>query len=378
MNDSPSTAVRTWLKGFRPLTLNARPRDCLRAGLGACIGALAAVFACQALFGSELALRLAAPLGASAVLLFALASSPLAQPWSMLGGNLVAALAGGLSAYWFGHDLAPALVGMALGMLLMFALRCLHPPSCALALSVALNPSLSELGIDVVWPILLSTLVLIGCALLYNNLMRSPYPRPYQSPRANLHGTRDLAPSARTDFSARDLDGLGGPRADGKALAAGDSLGWLADGARPRALPLPSERIMDCTGEARLELILGAQIGDFPAMSLFDAFNGDWQVDTRADRMGVRLLGPRLECRQQSMISEGIALGAVQVPPDGQPIVLLNDRQTIGGYPRLGALAPLALARLAQCLPGQRVRLLPTVQEAAHREHRRVLAAWDA
>lgn len=97
----PSTAVRTWLKGFRPLTLNARPRDCLRAGLGACIGALAAVFACQALFGSELALRLAAPLGASAVLLFALASSPLAQPWSMLGGNLVAALAGGLSAYWF-------------------------------------------------------------------------------------------------------------------------------------------------------------------------------------------------------------------------------------------------------------------------------------
>ncbi|WP_079454840.1 anthranilate 1,2-dioxygenase small subunit [Pseudomonas aeruginosa] len=59
-------------------------------------------------------------------------------------------------------------------------------------------------------------------------------------------------------------------------------------------------------------------------------------------------------------------------------IVLLNDRQTIGGYPRLGALAPLALARLAQCLPGQRVRLLPTVQEAAHREHRRLLAAWDA
>ncbi|MDU1800839.1 MAG: allophanate hydrolase, partial [Pseudomonas aeruginosa] len=52
--------------------------------------------------------------------------------------------------------------------------------------------------------------------------------------------------------------------------------------------------------------------------------------------------------------------------------------QTIGGYPRLGALAPLALARLAQCLPGQPVRLLPTVQEAAHREHRRLLAAWDA
>ena len=68
------------------------------------------------------------------------------------------------------------------------------------------------------------------------------------------------------------------------------------------------------------------------------------------------------------MISEGIALGAVQVPPDGQPIVLLNDRQTIGGYPRLGALTPLSLARLAQCLPGQRVTLRPTTQEVAQRQ----------
>ncbi|MGU1482321.1 biotin-dependent carboxyltransferase family protein [Pseudomonas aeruginosa] len=208
---------------------------------------------------------------------------------------------------------------------------------------------------------------------------RLAFAHPRQGARAYLAAPGGFAGERQLGSLATVArEGLGGPRADGKALAAGDSLGWLADGARPRALPLPSERIMDCTGEARLELILGAQIGDFPAMSLFDAFNGDWQVDTRADRMGVRLLGPRLECRQQSMISEGIALGAVQVPPDGQPIVLLNDRQTIGGYPRLGALAPLALARLAQCLPGQPVRLLPTVQEAAHREHRRLLAAWDA
>ncbi|MBG7029466.1 biotin-dependent carboxyltransferase family protein [Pseudomonas aeruginosa] len=208
---------------------------------------------------------------------------------------------------------------------------------------------------------------------------RLAFAHPRQGARAYLAAPGGFAGERQLGSLATVArEGRGGPRADGKALAAGDSLGWLADGARPRTLPMPSERIMDCTGEARLELILGAQIGDFPAMSLFDAFNGDWQVDTRADRMGVRLLGPRLECRQQSMISEGIALGAVQVPPDGQPIVLLNDRQTIGGYPRLGALAPLALARLAQCLPGQRVRLLPTVQEAAHREHRRLLAAWDA
>jgi allophanate hydrolase subunit 2 len=63
-------------------------------------------------------------------------------------------------------------------------------------------------------------------------------------------------------------------------------------------------------------------------------------------------------------------LGAIQVPPDGQPIILLNDRQTIGGYPRIGALTPLSLARLAQRLPGSTLRLKPVVQSVAHRQHR--------
>jgi len=113
---------------------------------------------------------------------------------------------------------------------------------------------------------------------------------------------------------------------------------------------------------------MGAQIGEFAGQSLFDAFNRDWTLDTRADRMGMRLLGPALQYQGQPMISEGIPLGAVQVPPDGQPIVLLKDRQTIGGYPRLGALTPLALAGLAQLLPGRVVRLRAVVQEMAWRE----------
>ncbi|WP_044875422.1 biotin-dependent carboxyltransferase family protein [Pseudomonas sp. LFM046] len=169
---------------------------------------------------------------------------------------------------------------------------------------------------------------------------------------------------------------LGGLHADGKALAVGDQLHWHGETGQIRNMP--RAQTPDFNGDARLELILGAQIGDFSGQSLFDAFNSQWTVDTRADRMGVRLLGPKLECKRQSMISEGIALGAVQVPPDGQPIALLNDRQTIGGYPRLGALTPLAVARLAQCLPGTSLCLVPTVQEAAHREHRKALAGWWA
>lgn len=159
---------------------------------------------------------------------------------------------------------------------------------------------------------------------------------------------------------------LGGLDGFGRALAKGDELSYLPPAVKVRELP--RELIPDFKLNLPLGVVLGAQIGEFSGQSLFDAFNSTWTVDSRADRMGIRLLGPELQYQGQPMISEGIPLGAIQVPPDGQPIVLLNDRQTIGGYPRLGALTPLALARLAQCLPGMRVRLTPVVQETAHQQ----------
>ncbi|ROL74824.1 biotin-dependent carboxyltransferase family protein [Pseudomonas vranovensis] len=161
------------------------------------------------------------------------------------------------------------------------------------------------------------------------------------------------------------LDGLGSPLAKGQQLEYG--------GAAPAPREVPEAFWPDFTDRLPLDLLLGAQIGDFSGMSLFEAFNRDWTLDSRADRMGIRLLGPVLQYQGPAMISEGIPLGAVQVPPDGQPIVLLNDRQTIGGYPRLGALTPLALARLAQMLPGRVVRFRPVVQEMAWLEQRAFL-----
>jgi len=161
---------------------------------------------------------------------------------------------------------------------------------------------------------------------------------------------------------------LGGLDGMGRALDKGASLSYSGN---PVMLlrELSADQRPDLNLDAPLDLVLGAQIGEFSGQSLFDAFNSAWHLDSRADRMGIRLLGTALQSQGKPMISEGIPLGAVQVPPDGQPIVLLNDRQTIGGYPRLGALTPLALARLAQCLPGAQVRLRPVVQEVAHREH---------
>ncbi|MGJ7461633.1 biotin-dependent carboxyltransferase family protein [Halomonas sp. MA07-2] len=172
-------------------------------------------------------------------------------------------------------------------------------------------------------------------------------------------------------------EGLGGFDGRGSKLAEGDRLGVgkpSTAGASPIAPP--DEARLDYRATARLSLLPGAQVGDFTGQSLFQAFNAAWQVDDRADRMGIRLIGPRLQCRIGSLVSEGIGLGAVQVPPDGQPIALLNDRQTIGGYPRLGALTPLAAARLAQCLPGQEVHLVAVSGERALMEHRRFCASF--
>ncbi|MGE6994312.1 biotin-dependent carboxyltransferase family protein [Pseudomonas sp. NPDC047961] len=169
-------------------------------------------------------------------------------------------------------------------------------------------------------------------------------------------------------------EGLGGLHGNGQPLVTGDLLAW--NGALASKRELRPEQTPALFTETQLHVVLGAQIGDFSGQSLFEAFNCSWTVDQRADRMGIRLLGPMLRCSRQTMISEGVPLGAIQVPPDGQPIVLLNDRQTIGGYPRLGALTPLAVARLAQCLPGTEVQLKPVALQAAQREQRLLLAQW--
>lgn len=205
---------------------------------------------------------------------------------------------------------------------------------------------------------------------------RLHFTQPRQGLRAYLAASGGFAAETVLGSCATvGREGLGGLRGDGRPLAPGDSLHWRAAPASRRAMP--SARIPSLDGTPRLDVVLGAQIGDFSGQSLFDAFNHEWQVDVRADRMGVRLTGPALVGAHQTMVSEGVPLGAIQVPSDGQPIILLNDRQTIGGYPRLGALTPLAVARLAQCLPGSRVRLRPIALYEAQDQQRQVLAEWQ-
>ena len=183
------------------------------------------------------------------------------------------------------------------------------------------------------------------------------------------------APLVLGSRSTTRREELGGLLGEGQPLAAGDRLAW--QGGTPLLRSLSAEQVPDLSGKQPLQVLLGAQIAEFSGQSLFDLFNSTWQIDPRADRMGVRLNGPVLEYQGKPMISEGIPLGAIQVPPDGQPIVLLNDRQTIGGYPRVGALMPESVARLAQLLPGAGVRLAPVVQGRVEETHLKLVAQWE-
>jgi antagonist of KipI len=79
-------------------------------------------------------------------------------------------------------------------------------------------------------------------------------------------------------------------------------------------------------------------------------------VTRRSDRMGLRLAGSALNLESpREMVSEGVVVGTVQVPPDGQPIVLLADGQTIGGYPKIAVVATSDLPLLAQLRPGDKI-----------------------
>ncbi|WP_087719261.1 5-oxoprolinase subunit C family protein [Salinicola salarius] len=205
----------------------------------------------------------------------------------------------------------------------------------------------------------------------------------FDQPRAGLRaylalpGGLEAAPFMGS-LSTVAREQLGGLDGRGGALRVGDRL--MAASPAPQgdeqARELPSSLPPMPADDTVLELVTGAQIAHFDGASLFAAFNRPWQVDSRADRMGVRLTGPVLRCQSGGMVSEGIPLGAVQVPPDGQPIILLNDRQTIGGYPRLGALSPIACARLGQCAPGTTIRLSPVTPHQARTRYLRQLALW--
>ncbi|MDE1167298.1 MAG: HPP family protein [Pseudomonas sp.] len=184
MKSLPPSLLR-WLRSFVPGSLHVTRRESLRACVGALLGiALTSLITTWAVgLSSDLPL-LIAPMGASAVLLFAAPASPLAQPWALIGGNLLAALVGVTCALWISDLVIAAAVAVGSTIALMLALRCLHPPSGAVALTAVLGgPSIHAAGYHFVFdPVLLNSLALLGCALVYHALTRHPYPHAHATP----------------------------------------------------------------------------------------------------------------------------------------------------------------------------------------------------
>ena len=112
--------------------------------------------------------------------------------------------------------------------------------------------------------------------------------------------------------------------------------------------------------EIEVRLWLGPREDWLQERALDALHDAAYTVGAASNRVGVRLEGPRLPwARRAELRSEGIVPGAVQVPPSGEPIVLLADHPTTGGYPVVGVVAERDLDRVAQLRPGNRIRLRP-------------------
>lgn len=151
----------------------------------------------------------------------------------------------------------------------------------------------------------------------------------------------------------------------GDKLHSGDELP-CAEVRDRRRYYLPADRQPHYQNTVTVRVIPGYQQHHFSRLQQRRFFSHSYTVSDRCDRMGYRLEGAPIVCDIEGILSEGICFGAIQVPADGQPIVLLNDRQTIGGYPKIGSALSLDAARLAQLTPGGTVHFAPVSPHGAH------------
>jgi len=198
--------------------------------------------------------------------------------------------------------------------------------------------------------------------------------RRHQGARAYLAigGGGVLTPVVLGSRATHLPSGIGG--LDGRALRAGDALPVMAAGAgvRRRASGL----LLPTAGRARLRVMPGAEVSWFADTVWHTLTHVSFQVSPRSNRMGYRMEGPPLPMRRHDdMLSEAVARGTVQVPPSGEPILLMADHHTTGGYPRVahvisadaciaGQLAPGDFVEWVACGPDEAVEALQMREHA--------------
>ncbi len=193
--------------------------------------------------------------------------------------------------------------------------------------------------------------------------------RARQGVRAYLaiSGGIDVPPvlGSRSTYLRGQLGGL-----EGRQLRKGD---FVPLGPSPRSLDaaegrrVRSECIPSYSDEPEVRVVLGPQADRFTPEGIAAFVEGPYEVVPHSDRMGARLRGPRISHAQgHDIISDGIPLGGIQVVGDGQPIVLLVDRQSTGGYTKIATVCSFDIGRVGQVRPGQRLRFLSVSVAQAH------------
>jgi CBS domain-containing membrane protein len=185
-----------WLRRFQPLPMKVDARERVRVVVGALFGIGFTAVLSHWLASESVSPWLIAPMGASAVLVFGVPASPMAQPWAVVGGNTVAALVGLACVHWVPdiHVAAALAVSLAIGA--MFVLGCLHPPGGASALLMVLTQTADPHA--VLFPVLFNAVALTVAGVLYNTLTGRAYPHAI-APSAAM-------PAAASKFSDADLD----------------------------------------------------------------------------------------------------------------------------------------------------------------------------
>jgi antagonist of KipI len=143
----------------------------------------------------------------------------------------------------------------------------------------------------------------------------------------------------------------------------------------PRSLPRDEPTVVRCVDGRHRHFFTPEALAAFEA--------GSYRISAQSNRMGYRMLGARLErALPGDILSEPTALGTVQVPADGLPIVLMADHQTTGGYAKIAEVATADIGRLAQLRPGQEVRFvrctLADARALAQAEHQALQVAMQA
>jgi CBS domain-containing membrane protein len=199
---------------FLPILAGATWRDRVIACLGALVGICVTYLLCRLTLGSFAGdvvhlPFLVAPMGATAVLLFAVPASPLAQPWPIIGGNTISAGIGILVALVVREPILAAGIAVALAIAVMSLCRCLHPPGGAAALLAVLGGhNVTDAGLlFALDPVAINAVLITLVGLGYHRILKHNYPhKPLPAP-VNTHGTKDAVPGMRIGFTAGDIDG---------------------------------------------------------------------------------------------------------------------------------------------------------------------------